>query len=360
MGFSMNIQREMQSFKVRIDAEIDAYMRQSIRETRKHDVFVADALEYVRTCILSGGKRVRAAMMYYGYLAGGGKEYQKALEVCVSIELIHAFLLIHDDIMDRDGKRHGVDTVHRRYEKLAKRSRYFGDPAHFGESIGITIGDIVAAMGSRRIFTSDFPAERIVLALNKLQFIISYTGIGQISDIRMGVSGRASEEDVLAMYKHKTAKYSLEGPLHLGAILAGADEVFLEKLSQYAIPLGIAYQIQDDLLGIFGKESGVGKPIGSDIEEGKMTLLVVSALASGDARQKKILRSLLGRAGITKQELDLVRDTFRDTGAVEYAKEKALRYVEEGKRALEEIPSQSKKAAEFLYGMAEYVASRSI
>nr|MBP9728468.1 polyprenyl synthetase family protein [Candidatus Moranbacteria bacterium] len=265
----MQIEEELKRFKSRLDPCIDAYFDAVLENGIKEDDLVAEALEHARVIVLAGGKRLRSAFMYYGYIGAGGTEEEKMLETSVSVELIHSFLLVHDDIIDRDDMRHGVPTLHKRYADFGKRLFPDRDTDHFGTSIAIIMGDMLYSFGNDILFKSDFPKERIFAALSRLQNIVSFTVVGQARDIYMEYKREATEEEILSMYRNKTAKYTVEGPLHLGAIMAGASEELLTLLSDYAIPLGIAFQIQDDILGIFGSAKRLGKPVGSDIEEGK-------------------------------------------------------------------------------------------
>ncbi|MEK9151595.1 MAG: polyprenyl synthetase family protein [Patescibacteria group bacterium] len=356
----MHIEDELKAFKERLDPKIGAYFDRVIEDTSKKDIFVTDALRYTKTLMLAGGKRLRAAFMYYGYLGAGGAEEEKILEASMSIEYTHAFLLVHDDIMDQDDMRHGVMTLHRHYADFGRVFSPEKDRVHFGNSIALIIGDTLCAFGNDIIFSSGFPLERKFRALSKLQNIVSCTLIGQTNDIYMEYKGAASEEEILSMYRNKTAKYTVEGPLHLGALLAGASQEMLDGLSAYAIPLGIAFQIQDDILGIFGDAKRLGKPVGSDIHEGKLTLLVSRALRDGTKEQKKRLKQILSLGkDLTEQDIREFRELIMTTGAFDGAQRLAERYIAEGTHALEAIREQlDPRAYDFLFSVAEYMTKR--
>ncbi|MFA6973404.1 MAG: polyprenyl synthetase family protein [Parcubacteria group bacterium] len=349
----------LEDFKRKIDVEIEKYLDRIIKETAKRDAVMAESIKYVKKLVMAGGKRLRPAFMYFGYLASGGKEKEKMLRAAVSMELIHIFLLIHDDIMDRDDTRHGIDAVHVRYENLGKKLFKNKDFEHFGNSMAIIIGDMVGALGNQIIFESQFKPERIMQALAKLQTIVSLTVIGQSQDIYIEYRGKATEKDILKMYENKTAKYTVEGPLHLGAILGGAKEEIIKGLSQYAIPLGTAFQIQDDLLGIFGSEQKLGKKVGADIIEGKQTLLVARAKAKADRTQRKILDALLGKTDLSKDDIEKFQDIMQATGAYEYAKKLSHGLVLRAKQELEKVQI-SKEAKDFLNDIADYMIEREL
>lgn len=349
----------LDEFKQKVDVEIKAYLDKQIRETAKRDALMAEALRYVRKMALVGGKRLRPAFMYYGYLAGGGRERERMIRTAVSIELIHIFLLIHDDIIDQDNKRHGVDTMNFHYEKFGRRFFKDKDPKHFGSAMAIIIGDMVGALGNQIIFDSGFKAERVIKALHKLQSIVAFTVIGQAQDIFIEYRKKAAEKEVLSMYENKTAKYSIEGPLHLGAALAGAPEKLSRGLSAYSIPLGVAFQVQDDILGIFGSEKKLGKKIGADIAEGKQTLLVVKAKEKGNRKQREMLERLLGKKELSPAEIESFREIIRKTGALDYAKNLSDRLVRKSQKALAEL-KVNPEAKNFLGEIAEYMVKREL
>lgn len=355
----MNAFKELERFKKEVDKELEIYLDKTIKNAQKQDVVVADALRYVKKVILSAGKRIRPAFMYYGYLAVGGTEKQKIIHASISIELVHMYLLIHDDIMDRDNTRHGMDTVHYKYEKLGKRFFKDGDLEHFGRSMAIIIGDMIGAFGNQVVYDSKFNADLIMQALSRLQSIIAMTVIGQSQDIFIEYKKDATEADIMRMYENKTAKYTIEGPLQLGATLGGASDDERKALSAYAIPIGIAFQIQDDILGIFGSEKKLGKKVGSDIEEGKQTILVAKAKEFGTKSQKTALKNILGKKDLTRQDIKEFQKIITETGSLKYANEMARNLIIKGDKALEGMKIQ-KEAKDFLAGIAQYMIEREL
>lgn len=354
----MDVRTELGDFKKRVDAEIARYLDHAIEETSRHDPFMTEALRYVKRLVLSGGKRLRAAFMYYGYLAAGGTDRERILRAAVSIELVHIFLLIHDDIIDRDEKRHGIVTAHAHFRTLAEKLFLHADAAHFGNSMAIIVGDMVGALGNQIIFESGFPPEYVLRALSKLQEIVSFTVVGEAQDILIEYKGKATESEILSMYEHKTARYTVNGPLQLGVLLAGGMRELSEALGRYAVPIGIAFQIQDDILGVFGSEEKLGKPVGSDIEEGKITLLVSRALALAPKKeQKEVLAILKKGEKLLVRDVERFREIITVSGALESSKETARTYIESGKREILsiEFPEEAKM---FLIGVAEYMMKR--
>ncbi len=356
----MNIKEELKIFQDRINPELEFFFDKVINDSKKNNFITTEALKHVKKITLSGGKRLRPALMYWGYQGVGGQNEKRIIKSSVSIELIHIFLLIHDDIIDNDPKRHGVETIHCKYKKLGKFiAKGKRDSTHFGNSIGIVVGDIVNALGNQVLFNSKFDATLIIKALSRLQDIIARVAVGEAQDVFIEHSRVANEKEVLDMYKNKTAKYTIEGPLHLGAILGGASDELLSKISNFAVPIGVAFQIQDDILGIFGDEKKIGKPVGSDIREGKQTILVVRAQKNANKKQKKVLDNLLGKKDITKAEIEEFRKIIRETKSLEYANALAKKLISEGKAELASI-GFDKKTEKILLALADYMAQREI
>jgi geranylgeranyl pyrophosphate synthase len=184
------------------------------------------------------------------------------------------------------------------------------------------------------------------------------TALGEMLDVEISNKTEdKSEKDVITLFKLKTAKYTIIGPMQLGAILGGADKTFLDKIDQFGEGLGIAFQIQDDSLGIFGNEKTIGKSVYSDIEEGKLTLLNIYAEQHCDSTQKQILDKYYGKGKIGQKELEQVRDVFIKTGALDYAQTEANKYIEKAKKLIPEI-AKTPEHNRLLTEMADFLVKR--
>jgi len=355
----MDAKRELQNYKNTIDRKLAEYFAERIKQAEELDDLAVQSAKNVRDLTLAGGKRLRAAFMYWGYKAAGGKDDEKIIEASMSIELTHIFLLIHDDIIDRDSFRHGVPAMHKVYEKMAKRLYLKKDPQHFGNSMAMIVGDIAAAAGNEIIFNARFAPEKILKALAKLQKIVSVTVTGEMMDVVLEARGKASEEEIRRVHENKTAKYTIEGPLHLGALLAGAKGKILDDLSAYAVPVGIAFQVQDDILGVFGSEKKMGKPVCSDLREGKQTFLVVKAMEMGSGSDRRLINRLLGNKNVSVEEIESFKEVLRKTGSLSYSQNLARSLVDKGKKALEKSAIQ-KDAKDFMIGIADYIVNREV
>lgn len=350
----------LKKYKKRVEPRIERYFAKKLKHPRI-DIVTTQAVNAVAGFTLGGGKRIRPALVYYGYLASGGKNIPAILEASIGIELIHSFLLIHDDVIDKDEKRHGVPTVHEVYKKIGKKISPNKDNEHFGNSMAIIAGDMAHAMANEIIFNSNFAPEIIIKALDKLQDIVYVTISGEMLDVIMENRGETTEEEILSMFEGKTSKYTFEGPLHFGSILSGnGNKKLLNDFTRYSLPLGKAFQLQDDILGLFGDEKKLGKPIGSDVVEGKQTLLLLKALEKANKKQKTIIKKYLGKKDLKKSELEEFRNVVRETGALEYNQNLAKKFVEESIKALEKIEFKNEEAKFFMKGIAKYIIEREV
>ena len=356
----MNFQQTLGALKVAIDRELEHQFDIAIKETQKKDILIADALEQTKKIALAGGKRIRGALLAQTYFGVGGKENKKILKIAAAIELVHLFLLVHDDIIDRGDLRHGEVTLHEFFAKKKSKNVSVQDAQHFGESMAIIVGDMLYAIANKIILESGFPCEDSSRTLLQLQKIVATTIIGQSQDIAIEYHKNSSEKDVLAMYENKTARYTFEGPMQLGAMLAGCnDKKTLQTISDLALPLGIAFQIQDDVLGVFGIEKKTGKSVASDIEEGKLTLMVIKAIGKSSKQQKKQLDDILGKKNLKIKEIETFQKILIETESLKYAQDLAREYFAKGKREIEKIILLP-VAKKFLLGMVEYLENREI
>jgi geranylgeranyl diphosphate synthase type I len=356
----MPIENELLKLKSEVDKELEVFFSYKIRqiEDQKKPEELLEAAKNLKSFVLNSGKRIRPILFYYGYLVAGGKDIEKILKTAIAVEFIHSYLLIHDDIIDQDDFRHGGLSMHCKYKEKYKDEFKNKDLKHFGTSMAIIVGDLTSVFGYEILTNSDFPLDLKVKAISKLNSIVSNTLTGEAMDVVLGMNASFSKSEIIEMQKYKTAKYTIEGPLHLGAILAGAGEKLLESLSRFAIPLGIAFQIQDDIIGIFGDEKKIGKPMGSDIIEGKKTLLIAEALERADDEQKEIIYSSLGNRSISLDDVEKVRNIIKETGSLDYSRKKAEELVKLSKKRLEEIEISDSNNKRFLSDLADFVVRR--
>ena len=293
-----------------------------------------------------GGKYLRGSLVKLGYEIIGSKPTQEILKPAAAYTIVHGALLIHDDIIDQSPLRRGKLSL---YKKLGGN--------HYGISQALVLGDLGFFLSFKLIHSADFPIKYKLSGFDSFIQILINTGLGESLGIEYPKLGIRAENDVLKIDRLKTGHYTIMGPLKLGAILGGADGKLLNSLKSFGENLGIAFQIQDDILGVFGSEKQTGKSVTSDIEEGKNTLLIVYALKNASQAQKKILEKYYGKKNISKNGLDQVRNIFRETGALDYSRQQAVKYVERAKKIIPELTSDP-KYVKLLNQLADFLINR--
>jgi geranylgeranyl diphosphate synthase type I len=275
-----------------------------------------ELIEGVGQLARNGGKRLRPALVYYAYRACGGGTDEEVLPLALSTELLHTYLLIHDDIMDHAETRRGQPAAHVRFRDAHHAQRYHGDADDFGKSVAILLGDLaqswaveLAAGVSTGRGAAGREIARTVAAM--CQEVIG----GQYLELLVAQRRKATEEELLRVLRLKSGRYSAERPIQLGALLTGAPAATLAELSRYGAALGEAFQLQDDLLGMFGDPETVGKPVDADLKEGKFTFLIHHALANATPEQRQALESALGEPSATPEQTAAALRALAETGA---------------------------------------------
>lgn len=304
-----------------------------------------------------GGKNIRGALTKLGYECFGGKNEKAILEASLMVEIAHAFLLMHDDIMDQDTLRRSLPTVHIQYEKIYRKIYKKSNPKHFGLCMAIDVGDVGFALAYLLLGEADFSPEIKERVLRRFSQQILTTAFGQALDINYEQVGKITEADVMRVHHYKTADYTITGPLQYGALFAGAKEEEIKKIEKYGLPVGIAFQLRDDELGLYSDEKKLGKPIGSDIREGKITLLHLKALEFAKGADKKVLQSAYGNKNLTLAQIKKVQEITMKTNALAYSQKLARRLVEKGKKFVPEITTNP-EFQDTLYKMADFMVER--
>ncbi len=295
----MNFKNFYSAHKDKVNRELDRFLNIKTKQAKKISKDCGKLTEAVKEFTLRGrSKRIRALLVILGYAGFGGKNGREIIKAASFIELIHSYLLIHDDIIDQDDLRRGKPTMHKYFEHSVKSKLSKDKSKLFGVSMGILAGDLCCSLGYEMLMKSKFSDKAKARAIEELDNLIFNVIQGEALDIFAQMSKQTSNKEIYNIYKYKTARYSFEQPLRIGGILAGAGENNLNKLSKFAIPLGIAFQIQDDLLGLFGEERIIGKPAGSDLREGKKTLALSLAIKRCNSKDKKIIQGILGNRNI--------------------------------------------------------------
>jgi geranylgeranyl diphosphate synthase, type I len=353
----MNAKETIALYKDRIDSRLRKFLSSRVQRAKRVSPRAAEMMQHILEFNMRGGKRIRPILVVFGYKAAGGKDEPAILDAAIAVELMEGYLLIHDDIMDQDELRRGYLTMHRIFENRSRERYQTEDHSRFGESMAIIAGDIAAVMGSEAILGSDFPAERKLVAVDKFNRAVVNTCFGQLLDLESVLEPSITEDDVRRLHTLKTAVYTIEAPLHIGAVLAGATDKELKVLSNYAIPLGRAFQIQDDILGLFGSQKKIGKPVGSDIREGKRTFLIIKALERAKTTDRRFLQACLGHKDITEEDVARVQKIVTDTGSLEYSQREVRSLISESLEVIRESRLRP-EGRDFLIGLADFLLSR--
>jgi len=346
----------LERYKKIVDKELNNFFNDKLVKAESIDYSSKEMIELLKEFTLRGGKRLRAALLYYGYRCFSNKNLGEIIKASMALELIQSYLLIHDDIMDNDSIRRNGPTLHISYKNIAQRKYKKIDSVHFGMSMAILAGDICCSFANEIISKLEIKDKYKTKALKSLNHSVHKVIYGQSLDVLSGLRP-VDIKDIEKIHKLKTATYTIEAPLHIGALLAGAKPKQLKILSHYSIPLGKAFQIQDDILGIFGDKAKFGKPIGSDLKEGKKTLLILKALEKADALQKQKIKQALGNKNLTNNELNDVREIIIKTGSLDYSKKISKKLIEKAKSAIKNVRFKE-KGKDFLLKLADYLKNR--
>ncbi|MFU8850111.1 polyprenyl synthetase family protein [Micromonospora sp. SL1-18] len=287
--------------------------------------------------VLAGGKRVRPLFCYWGWRGFGGPDGAPIVAAAAALELFHAFALIHDDILDRSDRRRGQPTVHRSFADLHARSGWCGDPEAYGRDAALLCGDLCAAWSGQMFHGCGLDPARVRHGLAVFAQMRAEVIAGEYLDVVSAV-GDGSVAAALVVVRMKTARYTVTRPVQIGAALAGADPEAVAALADFGDPLGDAFQLRDDLLGVFGDPAATGKSNLDDLREGKPTVLMALARQAAGPAQAARLRVLVGDPELDHGGAAEVRRVIEATGARERVEEMIQARVGQARAALDGLP----------------------
>lgn len=304
--------------QTRLDTELDRWED----ELAEIGPDVIDLIEPVRA-LLQGGKRLRAGFAYWGWRAAGRDDHEGAIALATAMEFFQAAALVHDDVMDDSETRRGKPAMHRSLSRAHAERDWHGDPDRFGISGAILAGNLCLGWCDDLFTDSGLPAESLTAARPAFARMRGQLMAGQFLDIVTSMRPWDRLEDAARIersrhvIRYKSAKYSIEHPLLIGATAGGASSEDLDALSRYGLALGEAFQLRDDVLGVFGDPEVTGKPAGDDLREGKRTVLVARALAGADDLTRTRIDQWLGDPDLGTEEVTAFQRLLVDTGAVD-------------------------------------------
>jgi geranylgeranyl diphosphate synthase, type I len=314
------IQDEQDNFRKSLAEAIRDFLsiqRNVLESVSTDSAVLVDAIER----LAAGGKKMRPLLCYWGFRgAGGAADDAGVITAGMSLELFQAAALVHDDIIDRSDIRRGAPSVHKQFESRHDRSGWHLDAAHFGTGAAILAGDLCLSLSEEAFASISGSPATTGAARAIFNRMRTEVMAGQYLDLLEEAAGPDREPDeaaerALSIVRFKSAKYSTEHPLCIGGALAGASPGMLAGYSSFALPLGEAFQLRDDLLGVYGDPAVTGKPAGDDLREGKRTVLIAMALQSGSAAQNSALNAGLGRVEMSQDEVLRLQEIIDETGA---------------------------------------------
>ena len=339
----------------RVDARLQLLLDTERTRWSAFDPDLAQPIDEIARLVLAGGKRLRPAFCHWGFVgAGGNPDDQRVIDAGAAFELMHAFALFHDDVMDGSATRRGEPTTHVVMSQLHEKHSWVGESRRFGEGAAILVGDLAFVYADQLLLGAPQPVWSI---WNELRVELNF---GQYLDMLGSANSERRLVKAERICRYKSGKYTIERPLHLGAVLAAPEktEQLLPALSAYGLPLGDAFQMRDDVMGAFGETSVTGKPVGDDLREGKPTPLMAMATARADAAQLGVLQ-LVGNTVLNDAQVADVQAVIRETGALDQLEQLITSLTDEAIVAIGKAPL-SQEARNELIELAAFVSWRSV
>jgi geranylgeranyl diphosphate synthase type I len=315
--------------------------------------------------LLQGGKRLRAAFLYWGYRAGGGPDSDAVIRAATSMEFFQAAALLHDDVMDDSDTRRGMPAAHRRLAQEHAAAGWAGSGDRFGIAGAILGGDLCLIWSDELLTTSGWSVAELTRARPVFDRMRTQLMGGQFLDVLEAARGwdELSTQEQIArarrVIRYKSAKYSIEHPLLIGAAAAGVSGSDLDALSAYGLDLGEAFQLRDDLLGVYGDPAQTGKPAGDDLREGKRTVLVALALDRAGLSTVALFDKLLGAPGLDESQVAELREVITASGAPDRVERMILDLTTAARAALRTATGLTGEGREALDALIDVSTARS-
>ena len=335
----------------RVTARLEGILADEARRWSALDPDLAAPVGALARLVLTGGKRLRPAFCHWSWVgAGGDPDDPAVLDAACAFELLQVFALIHDDVMDGSATRRGTPTIHTEFAERHRAARWRGDALHFGEGVAILVGDVAHVYADRLMTGAPEPAMEI---WHELRIEVN---IGQYLDLAGTVRGDTDLATARRISRYKSGKYTIERPLHLGAAMRHRLDELQPALDAYGVPLGEAFQLRDDLLGVFGEPALTGKPIGDDLREGKPTPLMAVARERADATQRRVL-DRVGASDLDLDDIAAIQEVVEATGARASSEATIRDLTARAAASLDDAPLRP-EAIDALRELADYVGAR--
>ena len=308
--------------RARVEKALSVFLAQQRALLMQIDPALGPVAEAIEAFVLGGGKRLRPAFAYWGYRGAGGTDSDEVVAAVSALELVQGSALIHDDVMDASDTRRGEPSIHRRFATLHSVHDWDGEAEAFGAASAILLGDLCLTWSDELLRVSGLDPAALLRARPVFDVMRTEVIAGQYLDVHAQATADSSLRRASTVARFKSAKYTVERPLLLGAAIADAPAPVEAAYSRYGLAVGEAFQLRDDVLGVFGDPARTGKPAGDDLREGKRTYLVAAALDGAAADAADRLRRGLGDLGLGEPEVDHLREIIVDSGALDRTEER--------------------------------------
>jgi len=340
-----------------VDEELTRLVHEKYDRMVAGDPRVSRPFEELERILGSGGKRLRPLFCLLGYRAGGGEPGPQIVRAAAALELLHTFAIVHDDVMDRSRVRRGEPASWVELAEAHRRENMRGDSGSFGVATAVLVGDLALILADQAFLESGFSSVRLLPALDRYNRMRAEMVVGQYLDVLAAHAGSAGEREARRVAVLKSGLYTVEGPLHIGGLLAGAEPDLLALLSRYGVPMGEAFQIRDDVLGVFGDPSTTGKDRDSDLREGKRTVLLARTLALVSQEERRFIEERLGAPDLSAEDVERIRALMESSGALASTVELIEELTERATAGMDPA-SMPDDVAETLRDLADVLAIR--
>lgn len=351
---------DIQTFKAAFDPILARITKKQIQKSLKtnEDPFIQSLIQEVEPLTMAGGKRIRPYMACLAYQVCGGKKTKPAMELFTALELFHVFALIHDDIIDNGISRHGRATIHRFVTQRLTEEKRRGECERNGLSQAILIGDLVFSWaGTQMMNEARFDQRELAVVRSEYQAMIDEVVVGQMVDVDTMTRHSVSSQLIHDKMRLKTASYTFVRPLRMGVALAGGSSALKRFCDAYGMPLGIGFQIQDDLLDLTATADTMKKTVFSDLREHQHTLFTQFIFEQGSASQKKELATMLG-SELQEKDRSRVQALFHESGALDYGRCLMTDCFNQAEDALEKVKLTEKQKQPFA-DLVKFIRHRS-
>ena len=339
-----------------VDELLAAFLQRRVAELEELDPGLVTVGREVTDLVATGGKHLRPAFVYWGHRATGAEHDDAVLRPAAAVQLLHTFALLHDDVMDRSPERRGRASAYASLAEMHIRDGLEGDAEWFGIGGAILAGDLAFVWADQMFDATPLPASVLDRARRVFTTLRVEVMAGQYLDMRLAGLPTASESDALRVALLKSGRYTVTRPLQLGAAIGGGSPELDQALGRYGDAVGVAFQLRDDVLGVFGDPESTGKGDLDDLREGKRTVLLLKAVERASPRQREHLDRLVGNRNLTPADADDVRQILVDTGALAEVEELIAERRRAADTALAEVHDSARAALTDLADLAAFRA----